>query len=407
MHGPFAQGLQQKGWTARQPGRNWVHQDPLFTCGRCARNGLQCVIPRIERTRWDEVNRPVYRMSKCLACQKSNTLGGCSLVGPPWPQLEYHWTDEGRWERKTVVWRMGLAGFWQPRPKAGLLTLKKDERVGTEEGKALEHSTSTTVIPSAGPAGGEPHTTSDSRPLTQDRHEGSDDNEPTRRLHPNSPALRSASPPSNTKYDPDQPVSQLPSLDPFSDSNGIPSQSSQPSSSGSQYVTPPARRYRQRPKNSPNSRDRRSRPIILPTDPLNDRRPRPVPYDGSRHLIYDPIHIPEGLLPPFIPPEPSNSIMRRRLGQMTTQDLHAWLDNRLPPVSLDSVDKVLLGLVHQLMEFGLTRPGVRLTPEPRRAAHRQTSSELVEREEAPESDDVDEPVEREEAPESDDTTESV
>jgi hypothetical protein len=383
MHGPFAQGLQRKGWTAQTPGRNWVHQDPLFTCGRCERNGLECIIPRIERTRWDEVNRPVYRMSRCLACQKSNTLGGCSLVGPPWPQLEYHWADEGGWERKTVVWRMGLAGFWQPRPKAGLVTLKKDERVGTEEGKAKENSTSATVISGAGSAGEEPQPlSSDARPFEQHQHEGIDDDEPAQRLHPNSPASLPPSPSSNTKYDPDQPVSQLPSPDPFSDSNEILYQSSRPSSSV-QYTTPPVNH--RAPKHFACERDRRSPPIILDPNPLNDRPRRPISLPGARHLTYPRTPIPRDSPFTSISEEPSRSTSV----QIRSQDSQSSLNDRLPSISPDSVKKEMFALAHQLCGLGFHDQGVRYGRRGARGANQTTSPEPVERGETPQSDNID------------------
>ena len=241
--------------------------------------------------------------------------------------------------------------------------------------KAKPDHAPATLVPQGG-AGDRQHTiVSDGRPHAVYPQKGQHGDQPRQRSHPNSPA---------SSPDLVEPVSQLPSPDPFSDSNENADlyQSSGPSSRDFRYTTPPVWRHLRPPQNDYGSRDRRSPPMLLPTEILDGFRPKPVNLDGARHLDYGPIPIPEGLLPPLSRPKPSQAITDRILGRMShKQDFHTWLDRRVPSASLDPTDAAVLHFVHQMMDIGLTLLRARASD----PAASTTSSES---EEEPQSNDL-------------------
>ena len=220
----------------------------------------------------------MYCLSKCLACKTANTVGGCSLAGTNGAKLKYHWSDKDEWTRTTRGWRRVISDLLGSNSKDGSVKLKEVVS-NADEHKAKPDHVSATVVPQGG-AGDRQHIiASDGRPHAAYPQKGHHGDQPRQRSHPNSPA----SPPDMV-----EPVSQLPSSDPFADSNENKElyRNFGPSFSDIQYITPRVRKHRHPPKNDFCARDRWSPPMMLSTELLNDHRRISPTFDGARQLSY-------------------------------------------------------------------------------------------------------------------------
>lgn len=222
---------------------------------------------------------------------------------------------------------------------------------------------------------------SDARPHAAYLQKGQHGDQPRQRSHPNNPA----SPPDMV-----EPVSRLPSSDPFADSNENKElyRNFGPSFSDIQYITPRVRKHRHPPKNDFCARDRWSPPMMLSTELLNDHRRISPTFDGARQLSYGPMPIPEDLPSPPIRLEPSASIRGRIEGRATYQGSLIQLYDALPSPGLEPEDSTMHRPADRLRNLGRTRRDRPLTREPNRAAQQSTSSESVEQERATGSENI-------------------
>lgn len=323
----------------------------------------------------------MYCLSKCLACKTANTVGGCSLAGTSGAKLKYHWSDKDGWTRTTRGWRRVISDLLGSNSKDGSVKLKKEVVSNADGHKAKPDHASATVVPLGGAGDHQHPIVSEGRPHAAYPQKGQHGDQPRQRSHPNSPA----SPP-----DMIEPVSQLPSSDPFADSNENKElyRNFGPSFSDIRYITPRVRKHRHPPKNDYCARDRWSPPMMLSTELLNDHRRISPTFDGARQLSYGSMPIPEDLPSPPIRLEPSASIRGRIEGRATYQGSLIRLYGALPSPGLEPEDSTMHRLADRLRNLGRTRRDQPLTREPNRAAKQWTLSESVEQERATGSENI-------------------